>query len=100
MNPYKILSVNNNVSNKEVIQAVALAMRDRKYSTKEIAQAQQILLNPVTRATSDFLYFVDLGTMKKQLLQEINQTSETRQNSDSPEPFSFEYLPLFEDNHD
>ena len=100
MNPYKVLSVDKNVSNKEVIQAVALAMRARKYSTKEIAQAQQMLLDPVNRACHEFLYVVDLDNAKRNLLQEIKNTADVCHNSDVDDGVSLEYLSLFEDSHD
>jgi hypothetical protein len=99
MNPYKVLSVDKNVSNKEVIQAVALAMRSRKYSTKEIAQAQQMLLDPVSRGCHKFLYFIDLGNAKDSLIQEIKNTAEACRKSEMDDGFSLEYLPLFENNH-
>ena len=100
MNPYKILSVDKNVSNKEVIQAVALTMRTRKYATKEIAQAQQMLLDPVIRACHEFLYFVDLNNAKKNLLEEIKNTADMHHPSDGGDGVSLEYLSLFEDTHD
>ena len=100
MNPYKILSVDKNVSNKEVIQAVALTMRARKYATKEIAQAQQMLLDPVTRGCHEFLYFVDLDNAKKNLLEEIKNTADIHHTSDEDDGVSLEYLSLFADSHD
>lgn len=100
MNPYKVLSVDKNVSNKEVIQAVALAMRAREYATKEIAQAQQMLLDPVIRACHEFLYVVDLDNAKNNLLQEIQDTADMHHNPDVDDGVSLEYLSLFEDSHD
>jgi len=100
MNPFKVLSVDKNISNKEVIPAVALAMRARKYTTKEIAQAQQMLLDPVIRACHEFLYFVDLDNAKKNVLQEIKDSVDMPCHSDGSEGVSLEYLSLFEDSHD
>jgi len=100
MNPYKVLAVEKDVSKKEVIQAVALAMRTRKYSTKEIAQAQQMLLDPVSRACHDFLYFVDLDNAKNNVLQETKNLTDLHHSSDVDDGVSLEYLSLFEDSHD
>ena len=36
MNPFKILNIGAGASKKEIIQAVALAMREKKYSGRGI----------------------------------------------------------------
>ncbi len=46
MNPFKILEIDEKATKREIIVAAAKALRDRKYSAKEIAQAQKTLLNP------------------------------------------------------
>ena len=67
MNPYKILNVDRSADHKAILQAAALALRVRKFSAKEIAEAQKELLNPVSRAAHDFLQFIDLHPLKRPL---------------------------------
>lgn len=76
MNPFNVLNINRHALNKEIIQAAALGMREKKYSAREIAQAQKMLLDPVTRACQEFLYFVDLTDAKERLVQRLNETQE------------------------
>lgn len=54
MDPYVILDLAPDAGKKEVILAAAKALRERKYSAKEIAIAQKILLNPVKKADELF----------------------------------------------
>ncbi len=54
MNPFKILNIGAGASKKEIIQAVALAMRQKKYAGRELAQAQKMLLEPASRAPRSF----------------------------------------------
>lgn len=82
MNPFKILNINRHALNKKIIQAAALGMREKKYSAREIAQAQKMLLDPVTRACQEFLYFIDLTDAKKRLVQRIDENLEA---SEDPE---------------
>ncbi len=60
MNPYAILSIDQQATKKEIITAAALALRQREYSGQEIAAAQRELLDPVAKAVHDFLLFPDL----------------------------------------
>ena len=55
-NPYTVLNLAQGASNKEILQAVAHAMRLRKYSTREIAEAQRILMKPASRLAADFTF--------------------------------------------
>ena len=63
MNPYKILNIDHRASKHEIISAAALALRERKYSGREIAEAQKELLDPVSKAAHDFLQFMDLSPL-------------------------------------
>ncbi|MBW2613079.1 MAG: hypothetical protein JRE12_12095 [Deltaproteobacteria bacterium] len=67
MNPFKILSIGFNASKKEIIQASARAMREKKYSGLKLAQAQKMLLDPVSRAVQEFLYCFDAAPFKNRL---------------------------------
>ena len=60
MNPHKILNINSNATKADIILAVTTAMRERKYSTDEIARAQKELLNPISKAAHDFTQFLDI----------------------------------------
>ena len=65
MNPFKLLNIGPGVSSKEIIQAVALAMRERKFSAKALADAQSALLDPASRATQEFIHCIDVSGLKK-----------------------------------
>jgi len=54
MDPYKILEVRVDADSREILLAAAKAMKERKYSAKEIAIAQKALLNPVKKAEELF----------------------------------------------
>lgn len=55
-NPYSILGVPQDATNQEIIRAVALTMRNRKFSTREIAEARAILSKPSSRLAADFTF--------------------------------------------
>jgi hypothetical protein len=55
-NPYTILDIQQDASNQSIISAVAAAMRLRKYSTREIAEARAILSKPASRLAADFTF--------------------------------------------
>ena len=65
MNPYKILNIAAASEKKDIVQAAALALRERRFSAKEIAMAQRELLDPVSGAAHRFLQFVDLDPFLK-----------------------------------
>ena len=67
MNPFKILNIGAGASKKEIIQAVALAMQQKKYSGRELALAQKMLLDPVSGAAQAFLHCIDIGPLKERL---------------------------------
>lgn len=64
MNPFKTLNIGAGASKKEIIQAVALAMREKKYAGRELAQAQKMLLDPASRAAQEFLHCIDMGPLR------------------------------------
>ena len=68
MNPYKILNIDDCTSKREIIQAAARAMRERKFSGREVAVAQKELLNPITKAAHDFLQFIDVKPLQEKLV--------------------------------
>jgi hypothetical protein len=68
MNPYKTLNIDYRADKRGIIEAVALAMRERKFSVQEVAIAQKELLNPIDRAAHDFLQFIDVKSLQEQLI--------------------------------
>ena len=67
MNPYKILNVDADVTQKEIIQAVTRAMREKKYTGRELAQAQKMLLDPISAAAQEFLHCVNWSALRQPL---------------------------------
>lgn len=55
-NPYHILNISQDANKKEIVQAVQMAMKEKKYSLNQISSAQKNLLNPTKRLLADFLY--------------------------------------------
>ncbi len=91
LNPYKVLNIDASASKKDIIQGVALAMQTRKYSGKEIAIAQKELLNPVTKAVNDFIYFID--PIASVILPKIPEVSKSTNVKIS----DLKLLPVFEE---
>ena len=54
-NPYDVLEVSPEASNKEITKAFAMAMKKRKYSPSTIAIARKSLINPQDRIIADYL---------------------------------------------
>lgn len=59
MNPFKILNVGPDAEAQEVMRAAALALREKRHSAREIAEARQLLMDPALRPVLAFLYFTD-----------------------------------------
>ena len=55
-NPYKVLNVSQDANSSEIMRAMALAMRNRQYSPREIAEARATLSKPATRLAADFTF--------------------------------------------
>lgn len=55
-NPYIILGIPQNASKVDIVKAQVKALRDKKYSAREIAAAQKELHNPARRLAVDFTY--------------------------------------------
>lgn len=75
-------------------------MREKKYSAKEIAQAQKMLLDPVSRACQEFLYFVDLARTKERLLQQVIESPEGLEDLEISDGAQLKYLTVFDKNYD
>ena len=55
-NPYKILNLSQDATNSEIVKAQIPALKSRKYSMKEITEAQSTLRKPSTRLAADFTF--------------------------------------------
>ena len=87
MNPYKILNIGADAEKREIIQAAALALRQRHSSAREVAIAQREILDPVSNAAHQFLQFVDLKPFMKSVRLE---------RPESPELSDLKRLPVFD----
>ncbi len=75
-NPYEILEVPQDANNAQILKAMPLAMRKKKYSNTDIAQARSQLSKPATRLAADFTFpifdpFDDLEPLKASVKPEI-----------------------------
>ena len=70
MNPYEILNIDAGAEKRDIVQAAALALRQRRYSAREVAMAQRELLDPVSSAVHQFLQVVDLKPFLKRVTLE------------------------------
>ena len=75
MDPFRILELTPDASNREIIQAAALALRKRQYSGHEIALAQKELLDPVKKQAHAFLHSLEFEEGEKTVSE--NPGSET-----------------------
>ena len=55
-NPYKILNLKQDATNSEIVRAMAPAIRARKFTQREITEAQTMLRKPATRLAADFTF--------------------------------------------
>ncbi len=63
MNPYEVLGIKHDATAHEIVQAVALALRERKYSAREVAGARKQLMDPQARMILDFVHCVDIVSL-------------------------------------
>ena len=55
-NPYKILGLKQDASNSDIVKSQIKALKSKKYSPKEITEAQTMLRKPATRLAADFTF--------------------------------------------
>lgn len=53
-NPYKVLNLSQDATNTDIVKALIPAMKTRKFSNKEITEAQTTLRKPASRLAADF----------------------------------------------
>ena len=87
-NPYKVLNLNQNANNSEIARAMAPALRLRKYTQREITEAQTMLRKPASRLAADFTFpildrgkIVPLTSSIKSLQVDLGSIDETKLNS-------------------
>ena len=84
MNPYEVLDINHGATSHDIVQAAALALRERKYSPLEIAEARKKLMDPEARKILDFVHYVDIELLIK-FIKGNNSTDFSKSLSDSAE---------------
>jgi len=71
-NPYEILKVKQNASKAEVQEAFLRTVKEnllsKKYSNKELMEAQQQLLIPEKRLVADFLFPIQRKSRRPRLI--------------------------------
>ncbi len=55
-NPYKVLELKQDASNSDIVKAQITALKSKKYSMKEITEAQVTLRKPAQRLAADFTF--------------------------------------------
>ena len=55
-NPYKVLGLKQDASNADIVKSQITALRSKKYSMKEITDAQTSLRKPAQRLAADFTF--------------------------------------------
>jgi len=70
-NPYEILGIKQDATNSEVVRAQMTALRSRKYSQREIAEAQATLRKPALRLAADFTFPIFPNEQIKPLVSAI-----------------------------
>lgn len=99
MNPYAVLVIGKDASNKEIIQAAALQMRQRHHDARTIAQAQKMLLDPVSRACQVFIHFPDLEDAKQRIDRNLEEILNTYPNTGEADGFHAPCLAIFDGCH-
>ena len=99
MNPYAVLGIDKDASNKEIIQAAALEMRQRRHDARTIAQAQKKLLDPGSRICQAFIYFFDFEDAQKRLSRELEDISSGYDNTQGGHGFGVPCLEIFDSHH-
>lgn len=55
-NPYRILGLNQDASNSDIVKSQIKALKSKKYTMKEITEAQATLRKPAQRLAADFTF--------------------------------------------
>ncbi|HHC24776.1 MAG TPA: hypothetical protein ENK58_05085 [Desulfobacterales bacterium] len=93
MNPYEVLNIEQGVTKQDILRAVTLAMRERKYSSREIALAQKTLMASVSNASEEFIRFIDVKSLLDQLDMTLPETKD-EVFSEIPDADALKYLSI------
>ncbi len=85
MNPLRVLNLKKGATKRDLLQAAAAALRERKYSVQDIALAQQALMDPAAQTAFEFVSFLDAGAPPPGPSGEAEVPAQP-----------LEYLPIFE----
>lgn len=55
-NPYKVLGLQQDASNSDIVKSQIKALKSKKYTMKEITEAQATLRKPALRLAADFTF--------------------------------------------
>ena len=58
-NPFAILAVDRAATKRDILRAVAVALREGVHDARVIAEAQKTLFHPVARGAAEFEYILD-----------------------------------------
>ncbi len=63
MNPYKVLAVKHDATPHDIVQAAGMALRERKYPAREVAEARKQLMDPQAKMILDFVHSADIESL-------------------------------------
>jgi hypothetical protein len=89
-NPYQILNVSQDAGKDEIIEAQAVAMKEKKYSLNEIHSAVRQLLDPAKRLAADFMHPAKIIAKRPQKILTENSVPDI--NVDEIDDDSFDSL--------
>ena len=65
MTPHRLLKLGPGATPRDILNAVAAAMRERTHSSREVALAQKELMDPIARAAYEFRDFLDARALAR-----------------------------------
>lgn len=87
-NPYSILGVSQDATSGEIIRAVAVAMRKREFSTREIAEARATLSKPSSRLAADFTFPIFPKRKNISLIEPVLRATGITVNNLNPDKYN------------
>ncbi|KOR30051.1 hypothetical protein TI03_00540 [Achromatium sp. WMS1] len=59
-NPFRVLPIDTAFSQGDILKQVTKAMRSGQHDVKQIADAQRILFDPLSRVAAEFIYRLNM----------------------------------------
>lgn len=59
IDPFATLSIHRAATKREILQRVAMVLRDRSRDARTVAEAQRTLFSPLDRAAAEFIHCLD-----------------------------------------